>query len=292
MGQASKEVERTVGAKLVYFIKWKTVARGSGKSSELQGARRGKKGHGNSGRFSGKCANPKVNIEAVERLVEPEDEAVSFWYILKYSTRGGSNIFQLFDRSEKKDQPFRGKQKALVGVSRKEGSPPRKLAKRVARHQVSRSNGKSPSVSLTEALSDTTNVAKLVVDRWFVDKGFGFGKVHTDEIVFIHAGAVGGAEVLTIGTDAWVQAVNDYARVQGGYRARRAWGRAAWNEEKNKERANKIAQQVRRAAALTQRSSVGEGLRGVRPPSWFARRASCCTRASRQQRAAQPILLD
>ena len=52
-----------------------------------------------------------------------------------------------------------------------------------------------------------------------------------------------GAEVLTIGTDAWVQVASDDAGAQGEYRARRAWGRAAW--------ANKVAQRVRRAAALT-----------------------------------------
>ena len=98
---------------------------------------------------------------------------------------------------------------------------------------------------------DKTKVVKLVVDKWFVDRGFGFGKVPTGEIVFIHAGAVVGAEVLTIGTDAWVQVVNDDARAQGRYRARRAWGQDVWQAEKDKEKANKVAQQVRRAAALT-----------------------------------------
>ena len=105
--------------------------------------------------------------------------------------------------------------------------------------------------SLTQALSDKTKVAELVVDKWFVDKGFGFGKVHTGRIVFIHRSAVVGAEVLTIGTDALVQVVSDDARAQGRYRARRAWGRSAWKEEKDKERVNKVTQQVRRAAALT-----------------------------------------
>ena len=69
--------------------------------------------------------------------------------------------------------------------------------------------------------------------------------------MFIHASAVQGAEVLTIGTDAWVQVVNDDAREQGGYRARRAWGRDTWKAERDKEKANKVAQQVKRAAALT-----------------------------------------
>ena len=45
----------------------------------------------------------KVDIEALERLMEPENDEVSPRYILKYSTRGGNNIFQLFDTAEKKD---------------------------------------------------------------------------------------------------------------------------------------------------------------------------------------------
>ena len=105
--------------------------------------------------------------------------------------------------------------------------------------------------TLEEALTNQSKVVKVIVDKWFVDKGFGFGKTPTGEIVFIHASAVQGAEVLKIGTDARVQVVNDDARAQGGYRARRAWGQDVWKAEKDKERANKVAQQVRRAAALT-----------------------------------------
>ena len=49
-----------------------------------------------SGRLPGKmCADIKVDIEVMERLIEPEDKEVCPRYILKYSTRGGSNIFQL-----------------------------------------------------------------------------------------------------------------------------------------------------------------------------------------------------
>ena len=105
--------------------------------------------------------------------------------------------------------------------------------------------------NLQEALANQSKAVKVLVDKWFVDKSYGFGKAPTGEIVFIHASAVQGAEVLTIGTDAWVQVVNDDARAQGGYRAKRAWGRNAWKAERDKENANKVAQQVRRAAALT-----------------------------------------
>ena len=106
-------------------------------------------------------------------------------------------------------------------------------------------------VELEEALADQTKAVRLVVDKWFVDRGFGFGKTSTGEIVFIHASVVQGAEVLMVGTDAWAQVVSDHARAEGGYRARRAWGRNAWKAERDKENANKVAQKVRRAAALT-----------------------------------------
>ena len=53
--------------------------------------------------------------------------------------------------------------------------------------------------SLPDALADRTKVVKLVVDKWFVHKGFGFRRVLTGEVIFIHASAVQGAEVLMIG---------------------------------------------------------------------------------------------
>ena len=37
--------------------------------------------------------------------------------------------------------------------------------------------------SLQEAVANQTKVVKLVVDKWFVDIGFGFGKAPTGEIV-------------------------------------------------------------------------------------------------------------
>ena len=100
--------------------------------------------------------------------------------------------------------------------------------------------------NLEEALADKTKAVKLVVDKWFVDRGFGFGKALTGEIVFIHASVV-----LMVGTDAWAQVVSDHARAEGVYRAQRAWGRNAWRQERDKEKANRVAQHVRRAAALT-----------------------------------------
>ena len=76
--------------------------------------------------------------------------------------------------------------------------------------------------NLQKALANQTKAVRLVVDKWFVYRGFGFGRTTTGEIVFIHASVVQGAEVLVVGTDAWAQ-VSDHARAEGGYRARREW---------------------------------------------------------------------
>ena len=107
--------------------------------------------------------------------------------------------------------------------------------------------------TLQEALTNNTKVVKLAVDKWFVDKGFGFGKAPKGEIVFIHASVVQGAEVLMVGIDAWAQVVSDHARAEGVYRARRGLGtkRVETKKKRDKEKANRVAQQVRRAAALT-----------------------------------------
>ena len=94
---------------------------------------------------------------------------------------------------------------------------------------------------------------KVLVDKWFVDKGYSFGN-SPDRRNRLHprSAPLQGAEVLTIGTDAWVQVVNRRCSSPGGgYRAKRALGRNAWKAERDKEIANKVAQQVKRAAALT-----------------------------------------
>ena len=79
----------------------------------------GKKGHGGSGRLPGKCVNTKVDIEASERLMEPENEEVSLRYILKYSTRGGSNIFQLSVTKEKEDHFVASRKRWLESQGKK-----------------------------------------------------------------------------------------------------------------------------------------------------------------------------
>ena len=47
------------------------------------------------------CAQVKVDVEVVESLSRPDNLEVSPRYVLKHTTRRGSNIFQLFDSSEK-----------------------------------------------------------------------------------------------------------------------------------------------------------------------------------------------
>ena len=75
-----------------------------------------------------RCAGTKVDIEALERLMEPEEVEVCLRYVLKYATRRGSNIFQLFDTKEKKDH-FVASRRLWLGAPRREGSLARKLAK-------------------------------------------------------------------------------------------------------------------------------------------------------------------
>ena len=55
--------------------------------------------------------------------------------------------------------------------------------------------------NVREAFTNQSKAVKVLVDKWFVDKGYAFGKGPTGESVFIHTSAVQGAEALTIGTD-------------------------------------------------------------------------------------------
>ena len=101
--------------------------------------------------------------------------------------------------------------------------------------------------NLQEALTNQSKAVKVVVHKWFVDKGYVFGKAPTSEVVFIQASAVQSAEVLTIGTDAWVQVVNDDARAQRevssseSLGARRVEGREGQRESKQSGPASKAS---------------------------------------------------
>ena len=127
--------------------------------------------------------------------------------------------------------------------------------------------------SLQDALADRTKVVKLVVDKWFVDKGFGFGKVPTGEVVFIHASVVRGAEVLIIGTDAWVQVVRDDARAQEGVSSVQSLGtcRVERGEGQGESMQSGRASEASGSVDGRAGNSVGEGsLRGVQPSSGLA----------------------
>ena len=172
---------------------------------------------------------------------------------------GGSHPQATMDQERDKElREIRRMIEFLVNRERKLDAKTDVAARRLERleRESSQLEDEEREASLGEALTDRTKVVKLTVDKWFVDKGFGFGKAPSGEVVFIHASAVQGAEVLVVGTDAWTQVVSDHARAEGGYRARKAWGQRAWREEKDRERASRAAQQVRRAAALTAELAV------------------------------------
>ena len=82
-----------------------------------------------------KCISIKVEIAALELLMQPEEAEVCLRYFLKLAKRRGSGMFVIFDTKEKKGL-FCGKQEALVGAPRREGSLARMRAKLLGRHSV------------------------------------------------------------------------------------------------------------------------------------------------------------
>ena len=137
--------------------------------------------------------------------------------------------------------------------------------------------------SFQDALADRTKVVKLVVDKWFVDKGFGFGKAPTGEVVFIHATVVRGAEVLTIGTDA------GHARRRsspGGVSSMQSLGARRVERGKRQGEGKQSGRTSKTSSSVDGRagSPVGEeGLRGMQPSSGLARRARRRRTAAHQQ---------
>ena len=124
--------------------------------------------------------------------------------------------------------------------------------------------------SLEEALADKTKVVKFVVDKWFVDKGFGFGKdpYRRDLLHPCQRGA------------RWRSAHDRHGRVGAGRDQQpSSWGRNASKEEKDK--ANSVAQQVKRAPAVTaelaaqSERKVSAGGDFATSPSSTVRRLTC-----------------
>ena len=64
------------------------------------------------------CAQVIVDIDVVERLLRPENFEVSLRYVLKHATGRGSNIFQLFDTSEKPNHFVASRRRCLESQGR------------------------------------------------------------------------------------------------------------------------------------------------------------------------------
>ena len=77
-----------------------------------------RKGGSCDGRLLEKCINIKVEIAALELLMEPEEAEDCLRYVLKQAKRRGSGILEIFDTEEEKE-PFCGKQEALVGAPKR-----------------------------------------------------------------------------------------------------------------------------------------------------------------------------
>ena len=117
---------------------------------------------------------------------------------------------------------------------------------------------------LDVALSDKTNVVKLTLDR-----GFGFGKVQTSEVVFIHASVVQGAEVLVVGTDARAEVISDHARAEAGVPRSKGGGTARVGRregQRDGEQSGKASEMSSNADCGTGSPVREESLRGMRPP--------------------------
>ena len=72
-------------------------------------------------------------------------------------------------------------------------------------------------VNLEQAQEIKSKIVKMVVDKWFVDKGLGLGKNQTGETIFIHVSLLQGGMMLMVGTDACAQVVYDDARTEEGF---------------------------------------------------------------------------
>ena len=62
-----------------------------------------------------RCVQVIVEIDLVESLLRPENREVSWRYVLKHATFRGSNIFQLFDTSQKRNHFVASRRRWLEG---------------------------------------------------------------------------------------------------------------------------------------------------------------------------------
>ena len=109
------------------------------KNNELDGAR-WKERSGEQWKITWRnFVNTKVDIESLESFMEPEDEEVSLRYILKYSTRGGSNISSFLTQQRKKDHFVASRKRWLAAQQESWQNEWHDIF-------VSRSHGESPAV--------------------------------------------------------------------------------------------------------------------------------------------------
>ena len=100
MGQVQKKMGRTKETKFVGLCKLSMVARRPGVAeSRLELDRKMVMEPVED--YLENCDHVMVDIDIPESLLKPEKLEVCLRYVLKYSTRRGSYIFQLFDTSEK-----------------------------------------------------------------------------------------------------------------------------------------------------------------------------------------------
>ena len=97
------------------------------------------------------------------------------------------------------------------------------------------------------------------VQKWFIDKGYGFLQIKGHS-VFCHADRVMKQDWLRVGGIVWAKVVEDKARGGGSWKATDAWDPVRWDEE----RANQKAMEAVRMATKASRiacQSVEKGQR-------------------------------
>ena len=110
-----------------------------------------------------KCAQVTVKNDLVESLLRPENFEVSLRYVLKHANYGSSNIFQLFDTTEKPNHLVASRRRRLESQERDDA---RQESWRNEWYDlgVSRSQGRSSAVSQQHS-ADSSASAKLVVGQ-------------------------------------------------------------------------------------------------------------------------------
>ena len=235
---------------------------------------RGKSGRGGGSKKNGRWVEVSSKGENTgarkTRLTRRSREASSSKWSQTWGAGGSHPQATMDQECDKELRQIRRMIEFLVNRERKLDVKTDVAARRLERleRESSQLEDEEREAGLGGALTDRTKVVKLIVDK-FVDKGYGFGRAPTGEVVFIHASVVQGAEVLVVGTEAWTQVVNDHVRAEGGYRARKAWGQSVeGGKGQRKGQPSGAASETSSSADGGTGSPIGEqSLRGMQPPS-------------------------